>query len=141
MAESDSRFAELAQEILGAQMAAKLVQEIWDSATDERKTEMADAILKVCKARIERKEWGIEREVDRRINEVATERATQLVEERMEEILEKVDQAFQKRYEKTIQAAASKVLAQSAELTSDLLCTKMKSEARTLATRYRQGLA
>lgn len=95
----NSRFAELATELLGAQTAAKILEQIWSEASPEVKKDLADAVIAKAKVAILERassSWRCEEEVSNWMRR-ATSDAFEKIRTKLEKaISEEIERTWQK---------------------------------------------
>ena len=93
------RFAELAMELMGAQFAQKMLEEVWGSATPEVKTQLSDKILKQLMTK-DISSWHMENVLGKEVNEfLESEGGKALVAKKAQELVDKAASSWSGRYQ------------------------------------------
>ncbi len=70
-----SRFAELTMELMGSQLTAKVMEQVWSEATPEVRARLATAVLEKIEATIrDQNNWDLRKRIEVIVDAVTTER-------------------------------------------------------------------
>ena len=93
--QTESRFAELAMELFGAQAASKFLDQVWADASEQTKTELADAVVNAVTSQIKENDFKwtvrnvVQTEAARMTEEIVQEEYAVAFGKRLREEIEK----------------------------------------------------